>query len=61
MSNISDIVFNQIMDIRNSGEVNMLDVKAVFEIAVRKGYDELADFIFTDTAGYSTFIISGQR
>ena len=61
MNNISDTVFAQIMDIRNSGEVNMMDAKAVFEIAISKGYDELADFIFTDTAKYSAFIISGQR
>jgi len=40
---IDDTIFAQIMDIRESGEVNMLDCKAVFELAVHKSYNELAD------------------
>ena len=59
---IDDTVFSQIMDIRKDPNCpNMFDCKAVFELAVRKGYNELADFIFTETAHYSNFIITGQR
>ena len=58
---IDDTVFEQIMAIRKSGETNMFDSKAVFQIAIREGYDELADFIFSHTPHYSNFILTGQR
>jgi len=58
---MNDTVYAQIMEVRSSGESNMFDVKAVFEIAVREGYSELADFIFTDTKGYTEFILHGNR
>lgn len=50
------------MEIRKHPDCpNMLDAKAVFELAIRLDFDELADFIFTDTKRYSAFIISGNR
>ncbi|MCL2343215.1 MAG: DUF5049 domain-containing protein [Firmicutes bacterium] len=59
---IDDTVFGQIMEIRKRPDCpNMFDAKAVFELAVRKGYDELADFIFSYTPHYSNFILTGQR
>jgi hypothetical protein len=57
---VNPVVKEQILAVRDSGETNMLDVKAVFEIAVREGYGELADFIFMDTAAYSRFILTGD-
>jgi len=59
---INDTVFEQIMDIRKDPDCpNMFDSKAVFQLAIAKGYDELADFIFTYTPHYSRFILTGQR
>jgi len=58
---MTDTIHEQIMAIRESGETNMFDVKAIFEIAVREGYDELADFIFMDTPSYCHFILTGER
>jgi hypothetical protein len=57
---VNPVVKEQILAVRNSGETNMFDVKAVFSIAVREGYDELADFIFMDTAAYNRFILTGE-
>jgi len=54
-------VIEQILAVRATGRTNMFDVKAVFEIAVEMGFDELADFIFTDTRAYSGFILTGKR
>jgi hypothetical protein len=39
----------------------MFDVKAVFELALKLDYYELADFVFTDTHSYATFILTGNR
>lgn len=58
---MTDTVYEQIMDIRESGTTNMFDAKAVFELAVRKSYNELADFIFMDTTGYMSFILTGEK
>jgi hypothetical protein len=58
---INDMVFEQIRAIRKSGKTNMFDTRTVFEIAVREGYGELADFIFSYTPYYSHFILTGQR
>jgi len=59
---ISDTVFEQIMTIREDEECpNMFDRKAVFQLAIARGYDELADFIFAYTPHYSRFILTGQR
>ena len=62
MNNISDTVFEQIMEIRKRPDCpNMFDAKAVFELAIRLDFQELADFIFTDTAAYSSFILTGEK
>jgi hypothetical protein len=54
------IIKEQILAVRDTGETNMFDVKAVFEIALREDYYELADFIFMDTHAYSRFIMTGE-
>jgi hypothetical protein len=58
---ISDELLAEIKAVQMSAETNMFDYKAVFEIAMREGYDLLADFIFSDTNGYSAFILTGKR
>jgi hypothetical protein len=49
-----------IKEIARSGETNMLDIKAVFQIAVRDGHDALSDFIFSHTPHSGAFILSGN-
>ena len=54
-------LIDQILAIRATGKTNMFDVKAVFELALEMGFNELADFVFTDTKAYSSFILTGKR
>jgi hypothetical protein len=59
---ITDTVFEQIMELRKLPDCpNMFDVKAVFELAMKHGFYELADVVFCDTRAYSTFILTGER
>jgi hypothetical protein len=59
---ITDTVYEQIMVLRKLPDCpNMFDVKAVFELAMKHQYYELADLVFTDTKAYSTFILTGER
>jgi hypothetical protein len=46
--------------VAKTGRTNMLDAKAAFEIALEMGFNELADFIFMDTPGYSKLMITGE-
>jgi hypothetical protein len=39
----------------------MLDVKAVFELAVKNDFNELANFIFEQTNDYTKFILTGKE
>jgi len=57
---MTDKVREQILAIRATGATNMFDTRAVFELAVQMGYNELADFIFMDTRAYSRFILTGE-
>ena len=57
---MTDTIKAQIENIRRGGESNMFDAKAVFEIAVRDGYSELADYIFSYTPQYSKYILTGE-
>jgi hypothetical protein len=56
----AEVVKEQCRKVAKTGRTNMFDSKAAFEIAVEMGFNELADFIFTDTKRYSTFILSGE-
>ena len=58
--NKAEIIKEQARKIAKTGRSNMFDAKAVFEIAMEMGFAELADFIFTDTKGYSTLILTGE-
>ena len=54
-------LFEQIMDIRDSGLTNMLDANAVQRIAFKRGYYELVCFIEDDKGKYAKFIFTGDE
>ena len=56
----AEVIKEQCRKVAATGRTNMFDVKAVFEIAVGMGFDELADFMFTDTKRYYTLIFTGE-
>ena len=58
---MNEKVFSQIMDIRESGRVNMFDVPAVQRMAFEMGYYELICFIEEDRAAYVRFILTGEK
>lgn len=57
---MESVVKEQILAIRDSGETNMLDVKAVARIANRKGFYELVVYITEHKAEYVNFIFTGE-
>ena len=58
---MNETVFSQIMDIRDSGRVNMLDIPAVQRMAFENGFYELVCFIEDDRAAYIRFILTGEE
>lgn len=58
---MNEKVFSQIMDIRDSGQVNMFDVPGVQRIAFEMGFYELVCFIEEDRAAYVRFILTGEQ
>jgi hypothetical protein len=59
---ITDTVFEQIMELRKLHDCpNLFEAKAVFELAIKYNFYELADLVFCDTRAYSTFILTGER
>jgi hypothetical protein len=58
---MTKIIKEQILKIRESGLANMLDVKAVFELAIKNNFNELANFIFEQTTKYTKFILTGEE
>ena len=54
-------VVSQIMDIRDSGRVNMFDVPGVQRMAFKMGFYELVCFIEEDRAAYVRFILTGEK
>ena len=52
--------FSQIMDIRDSGQVNMFDIPGVQRMAFEMGFYELVCFIEEDRAAYVRFILTGE-
>ena len=58
---MSEKVVSQIMDIRNSGRVNMFDVPSVQRMAFEMGFYELVCFIEEDRAAYVRFILTGEQ
>ena len=58
---MNEKIFAQIMDIRNSGQVNMFDVPSVQRMAFEMGFYELVCFIEEDRAAYVRFILTGEQ
>lgn len=58
---MTDTIFEQIMEIRESGEINMLDVNSVQRLAFEQNFHELVDFIEEDKQDYWNFIMTGNR
>ena len=58
---MNEKVFSQIMDIRDSGRVNMFNVPAVQRMAFESGFYELICFIEEDRAAYIRFILTGEE
>ena len=58
---MNEKVVSQIMDIRNSGRVNMFDVPSVQRMAFEMGFYELVCFIEEDRAAYVRFILTGEK
>ena len=54
-------VKEQILAIRNTGETNMFDVAKVREIALRKGFIELINYLDENKAAYFQFILTGEE
>ena len=54
-------IFSRIMDIRDSGRVNMFDIPAVQRMAFEMGFYELVCFIEEDRAAYVRFILTGEE
>ena len=58
---MNEKVVSQIMDIRDSGRVNMFDVPSVQRMAFEMGFYELVCFIEEDRAAYVRFILTGEK
>ena len=55
-----DVVRDQLMEIRASGETNMFDTSTVQRLAVMRGFYDLADYIAADVKAYANFILTGE-
>ena len=57
---MNEKIRSQILDIRNSGAVNMFSVNEVQRLAFEKDYHELVIFIEERKADYVHFILTGE-
>ncbi len=57
---ITDIIFQQIMDIRDSGLYNMIDTVGVQREAFERGHHELVILLNEHKKKYVEFIIYGK-
>lgn len=55
------VVREQIVAVRNSGEANMLDSRAVQRIANREGFCELVVYLEDHRREYANFILTGRE
>ena len=58
---MNETIFMQIMDIRDSGRVNMFDIPSVQCMAFKMEFYELICFIEEDRAAYVRFILTGEE
>lgn len=57
---MEEIIREQIMAVRDSGETNMLDIRAVQVIANRKSFYELVIYLEEHRREYARFILTGN-
>ena len=57
---MNEKIRSQILDIRNSGAVNMFSVNEVQRLAFEKDYHELVLFIEENRKAYVHFIMTGE-
>lgn len=55
-----DRIRQQILQIRNTGEVNMFDVENVKRLAYYYNCHDLIDYLTTDRTGYVNLILTGK-
>lgn len=58
---MSKVVREQIMAVRDSGEANMLDSRAVQRIANREGFYELVVYLEEHRQEYANFILTERE
>ena len=58
---MNEKIVSQIMDIRDSGRVNMFDIPSVQRVAFESGFYELVCFIEENRAAYVRFLLTGEE
>lgn len=58
---MNEKVVSQIIDIRDSGRVNMFDIPSVQRMAFKMEFYELICLIEEDRAAYVRFILTGEK
>ena len=58
---MTEMVFSQLMEIRDSGITNMFDLDMVQRLAYEKGYYELVCYIEDHKKAYIHFIMTGRE
>ena len=60
VTEVDGAVREQVLAVRDTGLVNMFDVRGVGEVAEAMGFTELAGFLREDAAGYVRLILRGE-
>ena len=60
VTEISGGIKEQILQVRDTGLVNMFDIKGVREVAEAMELDELAEYLDKGAEGYARFILYGE-
>lgn len=55
-----DRIRQQVLQIRNTGEVNMFDIEIVKRLAYYYNCHDLVDYLTTDRASYVNLILTGK-
>jgi len=57
---MTDVIKEQILAVRDTGETNMFDTNAVQVIANREGFYELVAYLIDNKKEYARFIMTGK-
>lgn len=55
-----DLIRQQVLQIRNTGEVNMFDIENVKRLAYYYNCHDLIDYLTTERASYVNLILTGK-